>query len=455
MATIGLALPVNPIEDPRPNINVILLGNSGSGKTTVGGHTMFVQNCVETKRFEQITKFNEVVNKSPYTFVLDILKSERELFQTHNLKAPQLLTPQRRVTLIDVPGKRSMGNQMMAGITQADHAILVVSAATGEFELGLKSEPSGKDDEPGCTKEHMLLAYSFGIRNVIIAVNKMDHPTVSFSEERFKDVSYEVKSILKMYGFDLANVTLIPVSGTDGDNIKERSAKTPWYTGKTLVEAIDTLPEVKRPTDLPLRLPVTEVYKISGIGTVIMGRIETGVLKTGMKIAFSPGNIDGECSSIEIHYQGVQEARAGDYVGFNIKGINRTDVLKGQVACDANNKPASEITEFVAQIVVLRQKHPIEVGYKPVIYCHRTMVACKMTAILEKMDQRTGKVIEKNPKSIKAGDAATVRFVPTKPMVVEVYQNFAPLGRFAVRDMKQTVAVGVIKEITKKVEVKK
>ena len=229
----------------------------------------------------------------------------------------------------------------------------------------------------------------------------------------------------------------------------------PWYKGPTLNEVIEKIPVPRRPFDLPLRMPINECFKISGIGTVAVGRVETGVMKVGMNIAFCPGEIVCECKSIEMHKQSVQEARPGDNIGFNVRGINYKDVKRGMVASDANNKPASEVSEFLAQIVVLNHSTQIAVGYRPILFCHSNITACKISAIYDRVDKKTGKIIEKEPKYIKNGDSALVRFIPTKPLCVETYKEFPPLGRFIIRDANAIVAIGIIKEITKKVETKK
>merc|ERR1719443_26488 len=225
--------------------------------------------------------------------------------------------------------------------------------------------------------------------------------------------------------------------------------KTTNYKGKTLLEALDSIEPPARPNDKPLRLPLQDVYKISGIGTVPVGRVETGTLKPGMVVTFAPPMCTTEVKSVEMHHEELKEAQPGDNVGFNIKGLSVKDIRRGNVASDAKKDPAKGAKNFTAQVIVMNHPGEIKNGYSPVLDCHTAHIACKFAEIKVKMDRRSGKVKEENPKSIKKGDAAMVVMEPSKPMCVETFKEYPPLGRFAVRDMKQTVAVGVIKGVEK------
>jgi len=291
---------------------------------------------------------------------------------------------------------------------------------------------------------------------MIICVNKMDDTSVAWKQERFDEIRKEVLDYLQKIGYKgYETFQFVPISGWTGDNLLEKSANMPWYTGPTLLQALDNLTPPSRPTDKPLRLPLQDVYKIGGIGTVPVGRVETGILKPGMTVVFQPSGVTSEVKSVEMHHQQLTEAIPGDNVGFNVKNISVKDIRRGFVASDTKNHPASETERFLAHVVIISHPGKIQAGYTPVVDCHTSHIACKWAEIVSSMDRRTGKVKEENPKNIKQGDAAMVSMIPTKPMCVETFAEFPPLGRFAVRDMRQTVAVGVIKEITKKVEGKK
>ena len=230
----------------------------------------------------------------------------------------------------------------------------------------------------------------------------------------------------------------------------ERSTNMPWYKGPILLEAMDEIEPPSRPTNKPLRLPLQDVYKIGGVGTVPVGRVETGVLKPGMTVTFAPSALSTEVKSVEMHHEQLPEAIPGDNVGFNVKGLSVKELKRGMVASDSKNDPAGETENFVAQVIIVNHPGQISNGYTPVLDCHTCHVACKFTEIKVKIDKRTGKVTEELPKFVKTGDACLVLMEPSKPMCVETFTNYPPLGRFAVRDMRQTVAVGVIKEVTKK-----
>jgi len=347
-----------------------------------------------------------------------------------------------------------MGN-MITGTSQADCGVLIIASGTGEFEAGISKN--------GQTREHALLAYTLGVKQLIVAANKMDSTEPPYSQARFEEISKEVSGFIKKVGYNPASVPFVPISGWHGDNMINASQKMPWYkgwnverkegkaSGMTLLEALDAVIPPTRPTDKPLRLPLQDVYKIGGIGTVPVGRVETGIIKPGMVVTFAPNMLSTEVKSVEMHHESLPEAVPGDNVGFNIKNVSVKDIKRGYVASDSKNKPASGVSDFTAQVIVLNHPGQVSNGYSPVLDCHTAHIACKFAEIKEKVDRRTGKSVEDNPKFIKSGDAAIVRLTPSKPMCVEPFTDFPPLGRFAVRDMRQTVAVGVIKATTPKV----
>merc|ERR1712176_719903 len=336
-----------------------------------------------------------------------------------------------------------MGN-MITGTSQADAAILMIASDVGGFEAGFSKE--------GQTREHALLAQTMGVKQMIVAVNKMDDSSVKYSEKRYNEIKSELTTYLKKVGYKVDTMPFIPISGWEGDNMLEASSNMPWYKGPCLLDALDALNPPKRPSEKPLRLPLQDVYKIGGIGTVPVGRVETGTLKAGMVVTFGPLGITTEVKSVEMHHEVVDEALPGDNVGFNVKNLSVKDIKRGYVCSDSKNDPAQDTEMFVAQVIVLNHPGQIQNGYTPVLDCHPSHIACMFAKIRAKVDRRNGKVTEDEPQNIKSNDAAMVELVPQKPMVVETFSTYAPLGRFAVRDMRQTVAVGVIKEVTKKAQ---
>merc|ERR1712185_449642 len=289
-----------------------------------------------------------------------------------------------------------------------------------------------------------------GVKQMICCCNKMDAKGAEYKETRYNEIKSEVSLYLKQVGYKIETVPFIPISGWVGDNMLEPSTNMPWYKGPFLLEQLDKIKPPKRPILKPLRLPLQDVYKISGIGTVPVGRVETGIIKPNMSITFGPVGTTTDCKSVEMHHEQVAEAIPGDNVGFNVKGLSTTDIKRGYVASDAKREPAQNTDYFKAQVIVMNHPGQIMNGYAPVLDCHTCHIACKFTEIENKMDKRTGKVTEEFPKAIKSGDASIVCMKPSKPMVIESFSEFPPPGRFAVRDMKQTVAVGVIKEVEKK-----
>jgi len=426
------------------HINIVVIGHVDSGKSTTTGHLIYKCGGIDKRTIEKFEKEAAEMGKGSfkYAWVLDKLKAERERGITIDIALWKFDTPKFYITIIDAPGHRDFIKNMITGTSQADCAILVIDSTTGGFEAGISKD--------GQTREHALLAYTLGVKQMIVALNKFDDKTVEYSEARYKEIQKEVSAYIKKVGYNPEKVLFVPLSGWTGDNMIEKSDKMPWYKGPTLLEALDTVEAPKRPTDKPLRLPLQDVYKIGGIGTVPVGRVETGILKPNMVVTFAPSALSTEVKSIEMHHEALQEALPGDNVGFNVKNLSVKDIRRGFVASDSKNDPAQETQDFTAQVIILNHPGQIGAGYSPVLDCHTAHIACKFAELIEKVDRRTGKSIEDAPKFVKSGDACIVKLVPSKPMCVENFADYPPLGRFAVRDMRQTVAVGVIKSVTRK-----
>jgi len=376
-----------------------------------------------------------------YAWVLDNLKAERERGITIDIALWKFESPKYYFTVIDAPGHRDFIKNMITGTSQADVAILVIDSSQGGFEAGISKD--------GQTREHALLAFTLGVKQMIVCMNKMDDTTVMYAEARYKEIKQEVTGYLKKVGYKPMKIPFVPISGWAGDNMIDKSDNMPWYKGPYLLEALDNVSPPKRPMDKPLRLPLQDVYKIGGIGTVPVGRVETGIIKPGMNVTFAPTGLTTEVKSVEMHHEALAEATPGDNVGFNVKNVSVKDIKRGFVASDSKNDPAKGCANFNAQVIIMNHPGQIQNGYAPVLDCHTAHVACKFAKITEKMDRRSGKKMEDEPKFVKNGDACMVTLEPTKQMCVEAFSEYPPLGRFAVRDMRQTVAVGVIKEVDK------
>ena len=431
----------------KEHLNLVVVGHVDHGKSTLMGRLLHELGAIDERTIKQYEEEAKKIGKESfkYAWVLDKLREERERGLTIDLSFYKFETSRFVFTLIDAPGHRDFIKNMITGASQADCAVLVVSAKKGEFETGVA--PGGQ------TREHAFLLMTLGVGQLVVAVNKMDDPTVNWSQERYEEIKKEVSELLKRIGFRVEKVPFVPTSAWLGDNVTKRSERMPWYKGPTLYEALDQAFEVPpKPVDKPLRIPIQDVYSITGVGTVPVGRVETGVLKVGDRVVFMPSGKVGEVKSIETHHTRIEQALPGDNIGFNVKGISRTEIRRGDVAGHLDTPP-TVAEEFIGQIIVIYHPTAIAAGYTPVMHAHTAHVPVRFEELIAKINPRTGEIIEKNPTFIKTGDAAVVKFVPLKPIPIEEYAQIKELGRFAIRDMGTTIAAGVVKQITKKSEI--
>jgi elongation factor 1-alpha len=412
----------------KPHMNLVTIGHVDHGKSTLVGRLLFDTNNVSEEDMRKLKDLAKELKKESFefAFVMDKLKEERERGVTIDIMHKRFDTKNFYFTVIDAPGHRDFVKNMITGASQADAAILVVS---------------GKDSIQEQTKEHVFLIKVLGVKQLIVAINKID--TVDNDEAKFNAVKADVEKLLKSVGYDTSKVPFLAVSAWEGTNVAKKSDKTPWYKGPTLLEALDGLTQPELPVDKPLRIPVQDVYTITGIGTVPVGKVESGVVKTGESVVFTPSGTKGEVKTIEMHHEQVTEAKPGDNIGFSVRGVGKNDIKRGDICSKVGQEP-KVAKSFEAQIIVLQHPNVITKGYTPVFHCHTSQIACKVTEIKKKIDAKTGQVIQENPDFIKTGDAAIIKVVPTKPLVVENVKDFPALGRFAIRDMGMTVAAGVV-----------
>jgi len=427
----------------KPHLNLIIMGHVDHGKSTTIGHLFYLTGNVDERTIKTYEEEAKKMGKEAFKFawVLDKLKEERERGLTIDLAFWKFETPKFFFTIIDAPGHRDFVKNMVTGASQADAAVLFVSAKKGEFEAGIG--PGGQ------TTEHAFLAFTLGVNQLVVAVNKMDDASVNWSKERYEEIKNEVSRMLKTVGYKVEKIPFVPTSGWTGDDLYKPSEKMPWYKGPTLFQSFDTFETRPKPIEKPLRLPIQDVYTITGVGTVPVGRVETGVLKEGDTIVFMPSNVKGEVKSIETHHVRIPKAEPGDNIGFNVRGVDKKDIGRGDV-CGTPDKPPTVAKEFIGQIIVIYHPTAIAAGYTPVLHAHTAQIACQFKELIKKLDPRTGRVVEEKPTFLKTGDGAIVRFEPLQPISVESYAEFPEMGRFAVRDMGRTVAAGVIREITQK-----
>jgi elongation factor 1-alpha len=424
----------------KDKINLVVIGHVDSGKSTSTGHLIYKCGGIDERTIQKFEKEAAETGKASfkYAWVLDKLKAERERGITIDIALWKFQSEKRIFTIIDAPGHRDFIKNMITGTSQADVAILVVPADVGGFEASFAKD--------GQTREHALLAYTLGIKQMIVFINKMDSTSVAYKKARYTEIKDNLFSALKKIGWKAKKIPFIPGSGFEGDNMMEVSGNMPWYKGPCLLQALDKIKAPKRPTDKALRLPLQDVYKISGVGTVPVGRVETGILKAGIIVQFAPVGVTTECKSVEMHHEVVEQAIPGDNVGFNVKNVSVKDIKRGFVASDSKKNPAENTKDFVAQVIITNHPGKIMAGYTPVLDCHTAHIACKFVKLLTK---KKGARVEENPTFAKTNDTVDAILMPKKQMCVETFKEFSPLGRFAVRDMRQTVAVGVIKSVCK------
>ena len=426
----------------KPHMNLVVVGHVDNGKSTTVGHLMVDLKVIDQRTIDAYAKESEATGKGDtfkYAWVLDSIKEERDRGVTIDLAFQKFETQKFFYTLIDAPGHRDFIKNMITGASEADAAVLVVSVKPGETEAA--TDPGGQ------AREHAFLSRTLGVSQIVVALNKMDD--VAYSEQRFKEVKDLVEKMLKLVGYNTSKVQFIPVSAWKGDNLVKLSENTPWYKGPTLAESLDMFEAPEKPIGKPLRIPIQDVYTITGVGTVPVGRVETGVVRANDKVIVMPSGVTGEVKSIETHHTQMDSAEAGDNIGFNLRGVDRKSIHRGDIL-GSTDQPPSVAKEFEAQIIVIHHPTAMAPGYTPVLHAHTAQVAATLSEFVAKIDAKTGGIVEEKPKFLKTGDAAIVRIKPTRPLAIETFKEFPEIGRFALRDMGTTIAAGVVKGIIEK-----
>ena len=425
----------------KKHLNLVIIGHIDHGKSTLMGAMLIKSGAISDREARELEKLAKEYDRESwsYAYVFDRLKEERQRGITIDLAFRKFETKTKYFTIIDAPGHADFVKNMITGASQADAAILVISGKKGEMEVGIAAN--------GQTREHAYLAQTLGVKQLVVAVNKAD--VYDYSEARYNEVKDAASELLKSIGFPVKKIPFVPVSGIKAENLTEKTDKLPWYDGPTLLEAIDNFEIPEKPTNKPLRIPIQDAYSIKGTGVVPVGRVETGVLKKNDKIVIMPTGFQGEIRSIEMHHEEQDQAEPGDNIGFSIRGISMEDVGRGDVMGHPNDVP-TVITpkgNWTGQIIVIWHPTVIAQGYTPVVHAHTAQVAARFTELIKKLDQKTGAVIEDNPKFLKKNEAAIVKLQPIKKLCIEKYDEFPELGRFAVRDMGRTACVGIVKDL--------
>lgn len=424
----------------KPHVNLVFIGHVDHGKSTSIGRLLWDTENLPKEEMRKLEDAAEEKGKETFgfAFAMDTIEEERDRGVTIDLAHKDFDSDNYYFTIIDAPGHRDFIKNMITGASQADAGVLTVAADDG-------IQPQ--------TKEHAYLAKTLGIDQLIVSVNKMD--VVDYAEDDFEDIKDEVSEMLQGVGYDPSEIDFVPISAFEGDNVAEESDNLGWYDGPTLLSALDDLEEPEKPEDLPLRVPIQDVYSISGIGAVTVGRVETGDISPGDDVVFQPAsdrlnqNIGGEVKTIEMHHEEVDAAHPGDNIGYNTRGVGEDDVKKGDVAGHADNPP-TVVDSFEAQVIVLNHPNVISEGYTPVFHVNTAQVSCTFTDLKKTMNPKTGETIEEDPDYIKQGQAAIVEITPQQPLVIEENDDIPQLSRFAVRDMGQTVGAGMALSVEEK-----
>ncbi len=424
----------------KEHINLVFIGHVDHGKSTTVGRLLYDTGNIDEQAMRKLKEKAEQLGKGgfEFAFVMDNLKEEQERGVTIDLAHKRFDTDKYYFTIIDAPGHKDFIKNMITGASQADCAVLVVAA---------------NDGVNAQTIEHLKLSKIFGVGQLLVAVNKMDISGVDWSEARYKAVVEEVKKYAVQAGWKADALRFIPLASLPGHNVAKKSDKMSWWTGDTLLDAINKFDVPQKPTDLPLRLPIQDVYNITGIGVVPVGRVETGIMKVGDKVTIVPGRegkgVSGEIKTIEMHHEQAQQAEPGDNVGFNVRGLGKKDIARGDVLGKQDNVP-NVATEFTAQIVIMNHPSVVTVGYTPVFHIHTSQVSCQFLEIVKKLDPRTGQEVTENKDILRNGDAAIVRLRPTQPVVIERNKEIPQMSRFAIRDSGVTVGAGMCMDLIKK-----
>jgi elongation factor 1-alpha len=414
-------------------INVVFIGHVDHGKSTTVGRLLYDGGALSEQEYRKLEEEAKSRGKGTFVFayVMDNLKEERERGVTIDVSYKRFEAKNHQFTIIDAPGHRDFVKNMITGTSQADVAVLVCAAKEG-------IQPQ--------TKEHAFLAQVMGIKQIVVALNKMDE--VNYDEKKYNEVKDQMLKLLTGVGYKADNIKVVPISAWRGDNIVKKTENMKWFTGKTLLETLDDMQAPPSPVDKPLRIPLQDVYNIKGVGAIPVGRVETGIMKPNDKVVVMPSGKQGEVKSMEEHHTQLQQAKPGNNIGFSIRGLSAEDMARGDVVGHVTNPP-TVAKAFTAQIVVLNHPTAIPVGYTPVFHVHTAQMSMTLTELVKRMDPKTGAVAEENPKFLKTGDAAIVKIKPTKPLCIEKFSEFPQMGRFAIRDMGQTVAAGVVLEVEK------
>ncbi|KAF8913869.1 eukaryotic polypeptide chain release factor 3 [Gymnopilus junonius] len=428
----------------KEHLNIVFIGHVDAGKSTMGGNLLYLTGMVDKRTMEKYEReAKEAGRESWYlSWALDSTPQERSKGKTVEVGRAYFETDQRRYTILDAPGHKTFVPSMISGAAQADVAILVISARKGEFETGF--------ERGGQTREHVMLVKTAGVSKVVVVINKMDDPTVHWEKARYDEIKDKLTPFVKAAGFNpKTDVTFIPVSAYTGVNLKDRIPKSvcTWFDGPSFLEHLDKMPMVDRKINAPLMMPISEKYK--DMGTVIVGKIESGHIRKGDNLILMPNKVPVEVAAIfnEVEEE-IDRALCGDNVRIRIRGVDDEDISPGFVLTSPN-KPIHAVRQFEAQLAILEHKNIICAGYSAVMHIHTLSEEVTLPALLHYFDKATGRKSKKPPQFAKKGQKIVALIETTAPVCVERFADYPQLGRFTLRDEGRTIAIG---KITKLIE---
>ncbi|XP_060749110.1 G1 to S phase transition 1, like isoform X2 [Tachysurus vachellii] len=435
--------PVQPDAPKKEHVNVVFIGHVDAGKSTIGGQIMYLTGMVEKRTLEKYEREAKEKNRETWylSWALDTNQEERDKGKTVEVGRAYFETEKKHFTILDAPGHKSFVPNMIGGASQADLAVLVISARKGEFETGF--------EKGGQTREHAMLAKTAGVKHLIVLVNKMDDPTVNWSLERYEECKEKLVPFLKKVGFNpRKDIHFMPCSGLTGANLKEPVEHCSWYTGLPFIPHLDSLPNFTRSSDGPVRLPIVDKYK--DMGTVILGKLESGCISKAQQLVMMPNRHTVEVLSLLSDDVETDDAGPGENLKLRLKGIEEEEILPGFILCTPENLCHSGRT-FDAQIVIIEHKSIICPGYNAVLHIHTCIEEVQLTALICLVDKKTGEKSKTRPRFVKQDQVCIARLRTAGTICLETFKDFPQMGRFTLRDEGKTIAIGkVLKLVAEK-----
>ncbi|XP_031373489.1 eukaryotic peptide chain release factor GTP-binding subunit ERF3A-like isoform X1 [Punica granatum] len=430
-------------EEQKRHLNVVFIGHVDAGKSTTGGQILFLSGQVDDRTIQKYEK--EAKDKSRESwymaYIMDTNEEERAKGKTVEVGRAHFETESTRFTILDAPGHKSYVPNMISGASQADIGVLVISARKGEFETGY--------EKGGQTREHVQLAKTLGVSKLLVVVNKMDDPTVNWTKERYDEIESKMIPFLKSSGYNVKkDVQFLPISGLMGTNIKTKVDKgiCPWWNGPCLFEALDSVEIPPRDPNGPFRMPIIDKFK--DMGTVVMGKVESGNLSEGDSLVVMPNKAQVKVVAVYRDEDKVRRAGPGENLRVRISGIEEEDMLCGFVLSGIA-KPIAAVTEFIAQLQILEllENAIFTAGYKAVLHIHAVVEECEIVELKQQIDPKTKKPMKKKVLFVKNGAVVVCRIQVNNMICVEKFSEFPQLGRFTLRTEGKTVAVGKVTDL--------